>query len=144
MMGICRRYQKLSLLTAQTWSGFADANVVNFGRGPNRPFNPEWRIARTLLQREHTFQGNSGPVSRLLIYADLVDDLALDQSFQNPGEIGRVYAVHGGARTDNRIKTEDELLWMFFCQAMHQVNLGSNSPLSSSRSFLDLLNNKLG
>src|SRR2546421_9977789 len=101
-------------------------------------------MPKTLLQRKHTFQRNLRPVSCLAIYADLVDDLALDQSFQHPREIGRVYAVHGGARTDNWVKTEDELLRMLFCQAMHQVNLSTNSPLASRRGFLDLLNDKLG
>ncbi len=34
---MCFREQKPSLLTMQTWSGFANAHVVHFGRGPNRP-----------------------------------------------------------------------------------------------------------
>jgi hypothetical protein len=33
-----RRDHELSLLTRQTWSAFASTNVVNFGRGPNRPY----------------------------------------------------------------------------------------------------------
>ena len=53
-------------------------------------------------------------------------------------------AVHGGTGAHDRIKAEDELLWMFFGQAMHQVYFGSDRPLTPGRGFLNLLNNILG
>src|SRR5207244_4063839 len=44
----------------------------------------------------------------------------------------------------NGVEAEDELLWMFFCQAMHEVDFGAHGPLAAWRGLLDLLDNVLG
>src|SRR6266446_7978800 len=93
---------------------------------------------------EHALQGDSSPLGCFFIDNYLVDDLAFDQSLKHPGEVGWMDAVHGGARADNRVEAEDELLWMFLCQAMYEVNFGSYGPLASRRSTLDLLYDVLG
>src|SRR5579859_5649508 len=95
-------------------------------------------------KREHALQGHTRPVRGFGIDLDLIDDLVLEERFQDPGEIGRVDAIHGGARTDNRIKAENVLLGMLFGEAMHQIDLGGHPPLSASGSALDLLNDILG
>src|SRR5207248_7976515 len=47
-------------------------------------------------------------------------------------------------RADNRVEAEDKLLRMCSCQAMHKVDLRSNSPLASCWSLLNLLDDVLG
>jgi hypothetical protein len=46
------------------------------------------------LQGEHALQGDSCPVDCFFIYDYLVDDLAFDERFKHPGEVGGVDAVH--------------------------------------------------
>src|SRR5215469_6783429 len=97
-----------------------------------------------LSQRQHTLQGNPRPVGRLLVHLHLVDDLAVEQAFEYPGKVGGVDAVHGRAGADHRVEAENQLLRMFLRQAMHEVNLGSYSPLAARRGAFDLLDNVLG
>src|SRR5260370_38593547 len=66
------------------------------------------------------------------------------QSLQTRTQVGRVDAVHGRARAHNGVEAEDELVWMLFCQARHEVDLGSHSPLAARRGLLDLLDDVLG
>jgi hypothetical protein len=47
MTETCCRAQPFSPLTMQIGSEFANANVVNFGRGPNRPYvSRGWQVWR--------------------------------------------------------------------------------------------------
>ena len=47
------------------------------------------------LQRQHALQGDTCPVGCFFIHDYLVDDLALNQSFEYPGQVSGMDAVHG-------------------------------------------------
>src|SRR6266851_1189395 len=97
-----------------------------------------------LSQRQHTLQRNPCPVGCFLVHLHLIDDLAFEQAFKDPGEVGGVDAVHGRAGADYRVEAENQLLGMLLRKAMHKVNLSSYSPLAARRSTFDLLDNVLG
>src|SRR5260221_5244004 len=92
-----------------------------------------------LSQRQHTLQRNPCPISRFLVHFHLVDDLAVEQAFEHPGEVGRVDAVHGRAGADHRVEAEYQLLGMFLRKAMYKVNLSSYSPLAAPPGTVGLL-----
>src|SRR6266566_1923316 len=96
------------------------------------------------LQCQHALQSYSCPIDYLVINNYLVDNLAFDQSLKHPGQVGRMDAIHGRTGADNRVKAEDELFRMCFCQAMHKVYLRSDRPLASGWSLLNLLDDVLG
>src|SRR5260370_27109200 len=97
-----------------------------------------------LSQRQHTLQRNPCPISRFLVHFHLVDDLAVEQAFEHPGEVGGVDAVHGRAGEAHRVKAEYQCLGMFPRKAMYKVNLSSYSPLAARRGTFDLLDNVRG
>src|SRR5271154_326121 len=77
---------------------------------------------------KHPVQRNASPVLHVLAHLDAVDDSALNQVFERPGEVLRADAIHSSAETASVVEGDDfPALWReFLCQAIHQVNLRSD------------------
>src|SRR5438552_2081818 len=76
------------------------------------------------FDRQHSRQRDRGPFARVLIYLDLVDDLSLDEIFQNPAQVRQVDAEHRRAQTLAIAEHDDLLLRVLILQTIDQMNFG--------------------
>ena len=77
------------------------------------------------MHLQHALQGDLGVARGVLVHGDAVDDIALFDVLQRPGEVGRVDAVHGGARADHRVEAEHGFVGVLRGKTVHQVDFGA-------------------
>ena len=84
---------------------------------------------------QHSVECHARPAFYAGSHLDLVDDAALNQVFEGPGEVLRADAIHRGAEAAGIIQRNDLLALgrELLAHAVDQVDFGANSKLRSSR-----------
>ena len=111
----------------------------------HRKFNPD-RCPLSSPNFQHPVQRNFSPVLDAGTDLDAVDDAALDQVFQNPGQVMRADAVHGGAQAASVVESDDALV--LACKAaghaVDEVNFSADGEHCARGSLLDKGDQLLG
>ena len=85
-----------------------------------------------------------GVARGLRVYPNFVDYLSIQKGIQHPREVGGVDAVHGGARANDWIQAENDLVRVVLGEAVDQAYLSADGPLAAGRGLVDRLANDLG
>ncbi|MBS1196487.1 MAG: hypothetical protein H6R18_272, partial [Proteobacteria bacterium] len=95
---------------------------------------------------EHPLQRHLGQFGLVWRHLDGVDDTALHQIFQYPGQVLRVDALHGRAHAGDVGHELDDLAVRqhFLGQAIDQIQFGADQPACSGRGLLDGLDDVFG